>query len=116
MAFNKQARRLRIKKGIKNKVSGTAERPRLSVFKSNKGIYAQIIDDAKGHTMAAASSFELGVKNNSTVEKSKDVGLELAKRAKAEGVETVVFDRNGYLYHGKIKALAEGAREGGLKF
>jgi large subunit ribosomal protein L18 len=86
------------------------------VFKSNKAIYAQIIDDVKGHTLASVSSFELGVKNNSTVEKSKDVGMELAKKAVASGIESVVFDRNGYLYHGKVKALAEGAREGGLKF
>ena len=116
MAFNKQARRLRIRRGIRNKITGTAERPRLSVFKSNKGIYAQIIDDVKGHTLASASSVGIGVKDNTTVEKSKDVGLELAKKAKAGGIESVVFDRNGYLYHGKVKALAEGAREGGLKF
>ena len=116
MAFNKQARRLRIRRGIRNKISGTADRPRLSVFKSNKGIYAQIIDDVQGHTLASASSFDIGVKNNSTVEKSKDVGMELAKKAVANGIESVVFDRNGYLYHGKVKALAEGAREGGLKF
>jgi len=116
MAFNKQSRRLRIRKGIRNKISGTTERPRLSIFKSNKGIYAQIIDDVNGHTLASASSFELGVKNNSTVEKSKDVGLELAKKATAGGIQSVVFDRNGYLYHGKVKALADGAREGGLKF
>ena len=116
MAFNKQARRLRIRRGIRNKISGTAERPRLSVFKSNKAIYAQIIDDVQGHTLASASSFELGANKNTTVESSKNVGVELAKKAKNSGIEQVVFDRNGYLYHGKVKALAEGAREGGLKF
>ena len=116
MAFNKQARRLRIRRGIRNKISGTADRPRLSVFKSNKAIYAQIIDDVKGHTLASVSSFDLEDKANITVEKSKNVGMELAKKAINNGIEQVVFDRNGYLYHGKVKALAEGAREGGLKF
>jgi large subunit ribosomal protein L18 len=115
MAFNKYKRRLRIKKGIRNKISGTSEKPRLSVFKSNKGIYAQIIDDSKGHTLLAASSRELGNEKNS-VEVSKSVGTKLAEKAKAGGIEQVVFDRSGYLYHGKVKALAEGAREGGLKF
>ena len=116
MAFNKQARRLRIRRGIRNKISGTADRPRLSVFKSNKGIYAQIIDDIKGHTLASASSAELGAKNNATIEQSKEVGKKLAEKAVANGIESVVFDRSGYLYHGKVKALADGARDGGLKF
>ncbi|MEM9855782.1 MAG: 50S ribosomal protein L18 [Bacteroidota bacterium] len=115
MSFNKYARRLRIKKGIRNKIEGTAEKPRLSVFKSNKAIYAQIIDDSKGHTVMAASSSELGEKGV-TIEVSKEVGKKLAEKAVASGVERIVFDRNGYIYHGKIKALAEGAREGGLKF
>ena len=116
MAVEKSERRLRIKQGIRNKVSGTSERPRLSIFKSNKAIYAQIIDDSKGHTVAAVSSYELGTKNNPNIEVSKNVGMKIAEKAKASGVETIVFDRGGYQYHGKVKALAEGAREGGLKF
>lgn len=116
MAFNKNSRRLRIKQGIRRKISGTDSRPRLSVFKSNTGIYAQLVDDLKGHTLAQASSKELGAKANTTVSVSKEVGKKLAERAVANGVNTVVFDRNGYLYHGNVKALADGAREGGLKF
>lgn len=115
MAFNKYKRRLRIKRGIRNKISGTSDKPRLSVFKSNKGIYAQLIDDSTGHTILAASSKELGNETNN-IETSKSVGTKLAEKAKAGGIEQIVFDRNGYLYHGKVKALAEGAREGGLKF
>ncbi len=114
MAFNKIRRRLRIKKGIRNRIQGTADRPRLSVFKSNKAIYAQIIDDSKAHTLSAASSIELGSKL--TIETSKEVGQKIAEKASAAGVKEVIFDRNGYLYHGKVKALADGAREGGLKF
>jgi large subunit ribosomal protein L18 len=114
MAFNKIKRKLRIKRGIRSKIQGTTNRPRLSVFKSNKGIYAQIIDDSKGHTMTAASSAELGTKLN--IGSSKDVGKKIAEKAVAAGIAEVVFDRSGYLYHGKVKALAEGAREGGLKF
>lgn len=116
MAFNKNSRRLRIKQGIRRKISGTDSRPRLSVFKSNTGIYAQLVDDLKGQTLAQASSKELGAKANTTVLVSKEVGKKLAERAVANGVNTVVFDRNGYLYHGNVKALADGAREGGLKF
>ena len=116
MAVDKINSRLRIRRGIRNKVSGTSERPRLSIFKSNKAIYAQIIDDANGHTLASVSSYELGTKNNPNIEVSKNVGLKIAEKAKASGVESIVFDRGGYQYHGKIKALAEGAREGGLKF
>lgn len=108
--------RLRIKQGIRAKISGTTERPRISVFKSNAKIYAQIIDDQKGHTLVAASSAELGAKENTNVELSKEVGKKLAEKAVANGITEVVFDRNGYIYHGKVKALAEGAREGGLKF
>ncbi|UII22983.1 50S ribosomal protein L18 [Fulvivirga ligni] len=115
MAFNKYKRRLRIKKGIRSKISGTADKPRLSVFKSNKGIYAQLIDDTKGHTLLASSSKELE-NEGLNVDVSKNVGLKLAEKAKAGGIEKIVFDRSGYLYHGRIKALAEGAREGGLKF
>lgn len=109
-------RRTRIKMGIRKKMEGTALRPRLSVFRSNKGIYAQIIDDIKGVTLAAASTTELGEKATLTVENSKNVGKKIAEKAVASGIESIVFDRNGYLYHGNIKAFAEGAREGGLKF
>lgn len=116
MAFNKNIRRLRIKQGIRRKISGTDSRPRLSVFKSNTGIYAQLVDDLKGHTLAQASSKELGSKANTTLSVSAEVGKKLAERAAASGVSEVVFDRNGYLYHGNVKALADGAREGGLKF
>jgi len=116
MAFNKNSRRLRIKQGIRRKISGTDSRPRLSVFKSNTGIYAQLVDDLKGHTLAHASSKELGVERNINVEISKEVGKKLAEKATANGVSSVVFDRNGYLFHGNIKALADGARVGGLKF
>ena len=115
MATKKVKRRLRIRQGIRRKVSGTAEKPRLSVFKSNKGIYAQIIDDEKGHTIAAASSKEIG-STGVNIETAKEVGKKIAEKAGSNGVEKVVFDRGGYLYHGKIKALADGAREGGLNF
>ena len=101
--------------GVRKKVSGTTDRPRLSVFRSNTGIYAQIIDDIKGVTIAAASTVELG-KKTVNLENSKSVGKKLAEKAVASGVQSIVFDRNGYLYHGNIKAFAEGAREGGLKF
>ena len=112
----KTSRRNRIKMGVRNKVSGTSQRPRLSVYKSNKGIYAQLIDDAAGSTLAHASSRELGDYTNATVEIAGNVGKKLAERASANGISSVVFDRNGYIYHGKVKALADGAREGGLKF
>jgi large subunit ribosomal protein L18 len=97
-------------------MEGTTERPRLSVFRSNKGIYAQIIDDLKGVTLASASTTELGDKTTLNMESSKSVGKKLAEKAVSSGIESIVFDRNGYLYHGNIKAFAEGAREGGLKF
>jgi large subunit ribosomal protein L18 len=115
MAGKNRERRERIKMGVRKKISGTTERPRLSVFRSNTGIYAQIIDDVKGVTLAAASSVEIG-KKTVNLENSKTVGKKLAEKAVASGIETIVFDRNGYLYHGNIKAFAEGAREGGLKF
>lgn len=116
MAFDKVKRRDKIRKGIRGSLSGTTERPRISVFKSNKAIYAQIIDDTKGHTLVAISSSEIGNKAAATVASSKEVGIKLAEKAKSAGIESVVFDRGGYVYHGKVKALAEGAREGGLKF
>lgn len=117
MAISKYQRRLRIRRSIRKKINGVAESPRLSVYKSNRAIYAQLIDDTKGHTLVHASSSELlKDKKNVTIDDSKKVGLSLAERAKASGIEKVVFDRSGYQYHGKVKALAEGAREGGLKF
>ena len=116
MAFDKVKRRLKIRRGIRRYLSGTPERPRLCVYKSNKSIYAQIIDDTVGHTLASASSVELGTKENYNIKDSREVGKKLAEKAKANGIENVVFDRSGYIYHGKVKALADGAREGGLKF
>lgn len=115
MAGKNRERRERIKMGVRKKISGTNERPRLSVFRSNTGIYAQIIDDVKGVTIASASTLEIG-KKTVNMENSKTVGKKLAEKAVASGVQSIVFDRNGYLYHGNIKAFAEGAREGGLKF
>jgi large subunit ribosomal protein L18 len=112
----KAGRRNRIKMGIRNKIEGTTSIPRLTVFKSNKAIYAQVIDDSKSHTLLSVSSTELDKKSTVKVETSKAVGKKLAERAMAAGINSIVFDRNGYLYHGNIKALAEGAREGGLKF
>ena len=114
MAFNKIERRIKIKFRIRKKIVGTAERPRLSVFRSNKHIYAQVINDKAGVTLAAASS--LGFEKMNKTEQAKKVGLLLAEKAKAAGVESVVFDRNGYLYHGRVQSLADGAREGGLNF
>lgn len=115
MATQKDSRRIRIKHSIRAKISGTADKPRLSVFRSNTGIYAQIVDDVKGHTLAAACSKELGL-TNGNVDSAKQVGAKIAEKALAAGISGVVFDRNGYLYHGRVKAVAEGAREGGLKF
>jgi len=117
MAGKKLSRRERIKKGIRKRLSGTAERPRLSVFRSNKAIYAQIVDDNTGRTLAAASSMSKDFAAAGTkVEQSLAVGRLLAEKAVAAGISKVVFDRNGYLYHGRVKSLAEGAREGGLDF
>jgi large subunit ribosomal protein L18 len=115
MAGKNRERRERIKMGVRKKISGTTERPRLSIFKSNTGIYAQLIDDVKSVTIVSASTTELG-KKTVNVENSKNVGKKIAEKAIASGVKEIVFDRNGYLYHGNIKAFAEGAREGGLKF
>lgn len=120
MATNskKELRRLSIKKRIRKIVNGTADRPRLTVFRSNKQIYAQLIDDKAGRTLVAASSVEKGIEDKKVnkIEQAKLVGQLIAEKAKATGIEDVVFDRNGYLYHGRIKSLAEAAREGGLKF
>jgi len=117
MATTKTERREKIKKSIRKSVTGVAERPRLSVYRSNKEIYAQIIDDGNGTTLASASSSKLNTKDVSgKVEVAKMVGKALAEAALKAGIEKVVFDRNGYLYHGRVKSLAEGAREGGLNF
>ncbi|KAA0991069.1 50S ribosomal protein L18 [Dyadobacter aurulentus] len=117
MANAKADRRQRLKLHIRKKVKGSTGRPRLSVFRSNTSIYAQIIDDINGVTLASASSIDLGGrKENSNVEVATQVGKKIAEKAQEAGIQAVVFDRNGYLYHGKVKALAEGAREGGLKF
>jgi large subunit ribosomal protein L18 len=116
MAGKNRERRERIKAGVRKKISGTTQRPRLSVFRSNRGLFVQIIDDLNQVTVASASTSELGEKAKLNVEASKSVGKKIAEKAIAAGIQEIVFDRNGYLYHGNIKALAEGAREGGLKF
>jgi large subunit ribosomal protein L18 len=108
--------RLRRRRRVRAKVRGTAERPRLSVFRSNRGVQAQLIDDVKGHTLAAVSWTEDELKSLARAEQAKKAGELLAERGKAAGVESVVFDRGGYRFHGRVKALADGAREGGLKF
>lgn len=107
-------RRTRIKYRIRKKISGTASRPRLSVFRSNKQIYAQLVNDDKGMTLVAASSLGMDVKPK--IEQAAKVGEAIAKKAQEAGITTVVFDRNGYLYHGRIKELADAARNAGLKF
>jgi large subunit ribosomal protein L18 len=112
----KPAARLRRRRRVRAKVNGTAARPRLSVFRSNRGIGAQLIDDVQGHTLAAVSWTEGDLKTMGRMDQAKRAGALLAERAKAAGVEECVFDRGGYRYHGKVKALAEGAREGGLRF
>ena len=114
MTTKKVERRIKIKYRVRKNVSGTAERPRLSVFRSNKQIYAQVINDVTGTTLASASS--LGLETMPKTEQAQKVGALLAEKAKAAGVTSVVFDRNGYLYHGRVKALADAAREGGLNF
>lgn len=117
MAFTKVQKRTRVKRRVRGKVAGTTERPRLSVYRSNKQIYAQVIDDTTGRTLASASSVKMTVGENvAKVEQASLVGKAIAESAKAAGIESVVFDRNGYIYHGRIKQLAEAAREGGLKF
>jgi large subunit ribosomal protein L18 len=108
--------RLRRRRRVRAKVRGTAERPRLSVFRSNKGVQAQVIDDVAGHTLAAVSWTEADLKTLGTMDQAKKAGELLAERAKSAGVETVIFDRGGYRYHGRVKALADGAREKGLNF
>ena len=118
MKKKKSRNDLRIKrhKKIRNKIVGTTEVPRLNVFRSNSNIFAQIIDDTKGITLASASSVSLKLKNGSNIEAAKKVGEEIAKEAAKAKLKTVVFDRGGYNYHGRVKALAEAAREKGLEF
>ena len=111
----RQARERRHRR-IRGKVAGTAERPRLAVFRSNKGIFAQLVDDESGRTLAGASWLGLKSFKGNRIEQATEVGKAVADAAKKAGIESVVFDRGGYLYHGRVKALAEGAREGGLKF
>ena len=115
--FDKNAQRQKRHTRVRGKISGTPERPRLSVFRSNANISAQIIDDVNGVTLAAASSLEKGFEGaTGNKEAARKVGKALAERAKAKGITAVVFDRSGYLYHGRVAELAEGAREGGLEF
>lgn len=118
MALTKVEKRNRIKRRVRGKISGTSAAPRLSVYKSNKEIYAQLIDDKDGKTLAFASSREKEIagEKGTKIEISVLVGKKIAEKAKAAGIESVVFDRNGFVYHGRVKALADGAREGGLKF
>lgn len=113
---NTKAQRIKRHKRVRAKVSGTPECPRLNVFRSEKNIYAQVIDDVNGVTLCAASSVEKDFVGGGNKEAAKKVGLAIAERAKAKGISTVVFDRGGYIYHGRVQALAEGAREGGLEF
>lgn len=114
MTTKKVERRIKIKYRIRKSVNGTAERPRMSVFRSNKQIYVQIINDVTGQTLASASS--LGLEALPKIEQAEKVGALVAEKAKAAGITAVVFDRNGYLYHGRVKALADGARNAGLNF
>ena len=111
---SKIQRRLKIKKRIRGRISGTAARPRMSVFRSNKAIYVQLIDDLAGKTLVSASS--KGIEEGTKSEIAAKVGENVAKKALEVGIESVVFDRNGYLFHGRVKSLADGARKGGLKF
>ena len=112
----KETRRLRRRRRVRAKVRGSAERPRLSVFRSNRGIRAQLIDDDRGHTVAAVAWDEPDLRELGSMEQAKKAGELLANRAKDAGAESCVFDRGGYLFHGRVKALAEGAREAGLRF
>jgi large subunit ribosomal protein L18 len=113
---SKPQARLRRRRRVRAKIRGSAERPRLSVFRSNRGIGAQLIDDVNGHTVAAVNWTESDLKSLGRMDQAKKAGELLAERAKEAGVETCVFDRGGYRFHGKVKALADGAREGGLRF
>jgi|SRR6195952_1767131 large subunit ribosomal protein L18 len=114
--LTKRQHRLRRRRRVRARVNGTAQRPRLSVYRSNRGVFAQLVDDTQGHTVAAVNWIEPELRKLTATEQAKKAGELLADRAKAAGVETCVFDRGGYQYHGRVKALAEGAREGGLVF
>ena len=115
--FDKNAQRMKRHTRVRGKISGTPERPRLNVFRSNANIYAQIIDDVAGNTLVSASTVEKAFEGNgSNIEAAKKIGNTIAERALAKGIENVVFDRGGYIFHGRVAALAEGARESGLKF
>jgi large subunit ribosomal protein L18 len=114
--LTKPQKRLRRRRRVRARIRGNAERPRLSVYRSNRGVFAQLIDDGKGHTLAAVNWIEPELRKLTAGEQAKRAGELLAERAKSAGVETCVFDRGGYQYHGRVKALAEGAREGGLVF
>jgi large subunit ribosomal protein L18 len=119
MSLTKLERRIRIKHRIRKRLSGIAERPRMSVYRSNKEIYVQLVDDVQGKTLLAASSMEKDIaakKDITKTEQAKLVGKLIAEKATAKGISQVVFDRNGYLYHGRVKSLADAARENGLKF
>lgn len=119
MAYNQKVfRRNRIKQRVRKTISGTPERPRMSVYRSNRDIYVQIIDDTAGHTLVSASSAVTEIRDQKVTKRDKSVlvGKLVAEKAKAAGIEKVVFDRNGYLYHGRVKSLADAAREGGLIF
>jgi large subunit ribosomal protein L18 len=110
------AKRLRRRRRVRAKITGTAERPRISVFRSNRGVFAQLIDDTSGRTLAAVNWTEADLRSLPRMEQANRAGVLLGERAKAAGVDTAVFDRGGYRYHGRVKALAEGAREAGLTF
>jgi len=118
MAFSKQNRRLKIKKRVRKNISGSVDKPRMTVYRSNKQISVQLIDDRKGNTLVSASSLvkDIASQEGNKSEKAAMVGKLVAEKARGAGIETVVFDRNGYLYHGRVKQLADAAREAGLKF
>jgi large subunit ribosomal protein L18 len=112
----KQQRRLRIKMRIRKRLNGTAARPRLTVFRSNTGMYVQLVDDTKGTTLLSANTKQLSTKKSVNIEDAKALGKTVAEKALELGISEIIFDRNGYLFHGKVKAVADAAREGGLKF
>ena len=114
--LTKPQKRLRRRRRVRARIRGSADRPRLSVYRSNRGVFAQLIDDGRGHTVAAVNWIEPELRKLTAGEQAKKAGELLAERAKGAGIETCVFDRGGYQYHGRVKALAEGAREGGLAF
>ncbi len=114
--MTKRQRRLRRRRRVRARIVGSAERPRLSVYRSNRGVFAQLVDDGQGHTLAAVNWIEPELRKLTASDQAKRAGELLAERAKAAGVETCVFDRGGYQYHGRVRALADGAREGGLQF